>query len=341
MKFIIRRILMVSLMLWLPAAGALAAQDAPVPGPYEIQRRIAAKSGFDVAALWRNLGISSELETVYSRVGIVPDEPAVFDHCEDCEAEVRTLRWRGCPAGTVALRIRDRRGFCRFLFFRTVLTGKAPGRSPWRFIGHADHDFSREDPPDCRTETLGGRRYVVMTAQGASGTGVSLAYERRYEIASDRVREVLSLPAKGHECADASSLCRRFAARVVEANRGGNRIRVDFSVEYLGDRFLLDGRTFEEFPLFTLRRRAVYVREGPLRDYVLSPLESEITSEEVRRVHGIGDLACGDFIRLHHGDLERFAAEAGSDEMAWLMRYLSGCEPTPERERLLGFFARQ
>jgi len=180
-----------------------------------------------------------------------------------------------------------------------------------------------------------------MTAQGASGTGVSLAYERRYEIASDRVREVLSLPAKGHECADASSLCRRFAARVVEADRGGNRIRVDFSVEYLGDRFLLDGRTFEEFPLFTLRRRAVYVREGPLRDYVLSPLESEITSEEVRRVHGIGDLACGDFIRLHHGDLERFAAEAGSDEKAWLKRYLSGCEPTPERERLLGFFARQ
>jgi hypothetical protein len=303
--------------------------------PYDIQRRITSEADYDVAGLWRALGIDSELATVYPRVGSAPGPPERFEACRgDCAAEIHPLQWRGEADKIVALKITQDRGWCRYLLFRQVRAA-GPGGAAWRFIGQADHDFARHRPPEHRTQTLGGGNYFVMTAQSASGTGVSLEYERWYAVAPGSLKEVLSLPRRGHECPSAQSLCRSFSARIDEGKSAGGRIHVTFSVEYQGNRFLLDGRSFVEIPLFTKQRRAVYAPAGESGDFVLSPGESEITAEEIRRTCSIGDWTCEDFIRFNGDASERLAAGPQGEAAAWLKRYVAECEPSAGRDRLL------
>ncbi|HAJ27946.1 MAG TPA: hypothetical protein DCG53_12020 [Syntrophus sp. (in: bacteria)] len=322
------------------ASKPLLAQPASVRfDPYAIKKHIAGKSPFDVTALWRELGISSELATVYKRVGIVPDSPAHFDTCRDCAAEIHPLKWRGMPGRVVALKICQPMGMCRFLLFRQR-DGEQPGRATWLFIGHADHDFALYYPPKHRTEKLGDGYYFVMTAQGVSGTGVSLQYERWYEVAPEGIKEVLSLPAKGHECSSASSLCRSFAARVEKAKSDPRRVRVLFQVQYDGNRFLLDGKSFAEIPLFTKQRRTIYVRSEKTGDYIPSSGEAEIAAKEMQRTSIIGDYSCADFIRFNSHNLMRLASGPDGEARRWLRRYVPGCEPSVERERLLETLAR-
>ena len=322
-------------MVVLCATGHIYAQTAPVRvDPYEIRRCIAGNPDFDVAGLWQTLGISAKLDTVYSRVGMEPVAPATFDECKECEAEICPLAVEGDPDGEVVLTIRQRWGLCRFLLFRPIRSA-AMGRSEWRFIGHADHDFAPYDMPACRGETIGETRYLVMTAQAVSGTGVSLFYERWYEIAPSGMREVLTLPARGHECGDALSLCRTFQSHVMKEDSDDNRIRVDFRFAYSGDEFLIDGKAFAELELFVRQQRATYVRGGRSRDFSLSALESGISKDEIRTVCTIGGLTCGDFLRFNISEISLLASGDNSRIRAWLTKYLSNCEQTPERADLL------
>jgi len=173
-------ILITAGLLMLCRVEDLYARSASVKNdPYGIQKRITGQHDFDVVGLWQDLGISPKMETVYPRVGIIPDEPAIFDKCEDCRAEINPLTWKNSKDKLVALKILQPWGLCRFLIFRP-LRGSTTDKLKWQFIGHADHDFARYQPPKHKTEKLANGRYFVITAQGVSGTGVSLEYERWY-----------------------------------------------------------------------------------------------------------------------------------------------------------------
>lgn len=320
---------------------ALCAGELPIQAdPFEIRDRIAADPGFDVAALWRELGISTELHTVYERVGVQPESPAIFDACEDCAAEIHEEEFGSLGTGII-LKVCQQWGYCRFLVFLPLRDAPAD-RSRWQFIGHADHDFARHFVPEHRIETTGETTYLVVVAQGLTGTGVSLDYERWYEVSAAGMNEVLSLPVRGHECPDDVSLCRSFEATVFPGRSTDRRVEVVFTVTYHGSRFLLDGSSREEVPLFSRRQQAIFVREGLLRDFTLAPRdpESAITMDEMRSVFNVGTMTCDDFIRFNTEELARLASGPDSESRDWLRAYLLSCEPTPERERALGFFTR-
>ncbi len=339
---ILRRLLCFTGLLVIVCTGnALCAGELPIQAdPFEIRDRIAADPGFDVAALWRDLGISPELHTVYGRVGIRPDSPALFDACEDCAAEIHEEEF-GLLGTGIILKVCRPWGYCRFLVFLSLRDAPAD-RSRWQFIGHADHDFARHFMPGYRIETTGKATYLVMIAQGLTGTGVSLDYERWYEVSAAGMNEVLSLPVRGHECPDDVSLCRSFEATVLPGRSTDRRLEVAFTVTYSGSRFLLDGSSREEVSLFSRRQQAIFVREGPLRDFTLSPRdpESAITMDEIRSVFSVGTMTCNDFIRFNTEELTRLASGPDSESRDWLRAYLLSCEPTPERARALGFFTR-
>lgn len=335
---ILRLIFVTGAMLVLCASSHIFAQTAPVRmDPYEIHRRIARD--FDVAGLWQTLGISARLDTVYSRVGMEPVAPATFDRCAECESEITPIRADRDPDGEVVLTICRPWGPCRFLLFRPIRNA-AINQPEWRFIGHADHDFGHYAVPELRTETIGETRYLVMTAQAVSGTGVSLIYERWYEVEPSGMREILTLPARGHECGDALSLCRTFQSQVVKTDSHDNRMCVDFRIAYSGDEFLIDGKSFMELELFVRQQRATYVRGGKSRDFELSVGESEISKDEIRTVCTIGGLTCGDFLRFNISELSLLASGDNSRIKAWLTKYLSDCEQTPERAGLLKSMAK-
>jgi len=332
MMTLIRQLLIVSLMIFLCGGNSFAG-SLPV-SPYNIQKYIKAGNSLDLRPIWRELGIPAELSTVYPRMGIEPDEPAIFDKCDDCRAEIHPLTWRNRKDKRVALKIYQPWGFCRFLIFRPLQSSKAD-KTKWQFIGYADHDFARYDMPEHRTEMLGNGAYFVMTAQGLSGTGVSLQYERWYELSSGGVKEVLSLPVRGHECPGPTTLCRNFSMRVEKAKSNNRSVRILCKVQYTGYRFLLDGQSFEDIYLFATRKKAVYVRDKAGNDFTLSPVESEMTAEEIRLTYSISGLTCEDFLRFNSTPLRRLTAQPDDSRKSWLKRYFQECELSTDGKNLM------
>jgi hypothetical protein len=323
----------------LSAQGAATRID-----PVAVQRDIASNPDFDVASLWRSLGIPARLDTVYPKLGMEgfnPNPNATFERCSGiCEAEITRANLDADEPEELVLRVCRRWELCRFLIFKPIRV--SPGPEQWRFLSYADHAFPN-DLPKYRVELLGGRRYFVMSARGASGTGLSLYYDRWYEVGPTNTHEVLSLPKDGHSCPSARSLCREFRSTVASGTNGpqGDQVVANFTVRYWGDYFLLDETRYGEIPLFARTQRAVYARPKGSDDYALVAQRSDITAGEIRTVYGQSDaLSCRDVLRFNADSLAQIASGRKASAKAWLVRYLAQCEPSQERTRLLGVLTR-
>jgi hypothetical protein len=299
--------------------------------PVAVQQAIARNPDFDVGSLWRALGIPAQLDTVYPKVHVGAANymsDATFGSCGGaCVAEITQASLGAGDTKDLILKIYQDDGPVRFLFFRP--TADPAGTAAWQFIGHADHDFARHYTPDYRTVVIGDRHYFVMSAEGGSGTGISLDYDRWYDVRQGDIHEVLSLPAKGHECMTASSLCREFASMVVSGTAGINdasQFVVNFTVRYWSSRYLLDG-TYDDVPLFAREQRAVYVRPAGSEDYALVAQGSDITAREIPTVFVPGNLTCQDFLGFNANDIAAVASGGDTAAKQWLSRYAADCKP--------------
>ncbi|MGI8493745.1 MAG: hypothetical protein ACR2L1_00325 [Pyrinomonadaceae bacterium] len=151
--------------------------------PYKLHKFINDNQGIDTDKLWKRLGINSQLNMVYSHIGIEFDNDyeSKFDGISQCrEAEGNNLtqlvklQIDNDKVPEVMLKVCSEEKV-RFLVF------KRKGNS-WSFLGSADHDFSRYYEPIPSVRKLDGRRFLVLKCQGISGTGVSLSYERWFEV---------------------------------------------------------------------------------------------------------------------------------------------------------------
>ena len=337
----------ISLFTWSGAAGMAPAhlssisssqqeqgRSVPVssPDPKRIQERLRPEGTTDLSAMWSDLGLSSELDTVWDRVGALwDDEPARFSECNECEAELFEVELNGEPGPESVLKIYEPYGRSRYLIFSAETSERR-----WRLLGHADHDFARYYTPEHSVETLGGRPYLVLRVQGISGTGVSQAFDRWYEV-GDRVTEVLSLPAKGHQCADGLSLCREWESRVIgrETEGGKDTVRVLFRIAYSGSRFLIDGAGEEAVDILETESTVYYSRASAGSPFVVDLDRSEMSQRDLRMVFNIDALGDEDFLRIHRRDLERVIPGSGDETKAWLRRFLHRCADVPERVALL------
>jgi hypothetical protein len=108
-----------------------------------------------------------------------------------------------------------------------------------------------------------------------------------------------------------------------------------FKIQYKGNRFLLDGKSFEDIFLFAEQKNAVYVRKKAGGDFTLSPFDSEITAEEIRQTYSIGELTRTDFLRFNNVPLRRLTAQPDDSRKLWLKRYLQECEPSAAGNNLM------
>ena len=303
--------------------------------PFEIKRQVDAHE-IDVDELWKSLGISAELRTVYSRIGSEHGELGTdtFGSCGDCVAEISRAELDGRPGKELLLKLYQRWGNCRYLVFKDVGKDRS---SAWKLLGHADHDFARYYMPEHRVEVLGGKSFLVLNVQGMSGTGVSLAYDRWYEVDDSDVREVLSLPATGHQCSDMKSLCRAFKSQVISRTdgSGGDSLQVAYSVDYSANYYLVNEKSDVDLQLFSKRQKAVYVRSSDSSEYLLDPQQSNVTEEEPRTVYNIDTLSAEDFLRFNFDELKRVAKSDRGKHKEWLLHYLDECDETNEKTKLL------
>mgnify|MGYP001002107945 CR=1 FL=1 len=294
--------------------------------PYPISNQISVNPKFDIEAVWRKLGIPSSLDTAYRKLGMDEPETVLFDSCKKCSSELKPIKWNNSSEEMVILKICEVSGNCRFLLF-SKKTDKTADGTKWRFIGHADHDFERYYTPSCRAVTSGKTRYLVMKAQGMTGTGVSLDFERWYIVTGTGMKEILTLPSKGHECTDAVSLCRKFSARVLPVEAAKAELKVTYNVEYSGSSYLLDRKSYREIKLFRKQQKAVYMADN---DYKLAETESDITIPEIRTIFSIGNMDCKNFIMFNRPEIKKLSKSTRKLAKQWLNRYIADCESTKE-----------
>src|SRR5262249_4101709 len=138
------------------------------------------------------------------------------------------------------------------------------------------------------------------------------------------LREVLSLPARGHETPMPPSLERHFESKVVGRVDGAREERfvVDFMVHYTG----WDTDRDQRLALFSRAQRAVYIRQRGSANYSLMPQRSTITMREIQTVFNVDSLSCADFFAFNENSL----SEVSSREKGVIARYGSDCDMVPQ-----------
>jgi hypothetical protein len=309
--------------------------------PFELQQRIAGRSDVDLTPIWRSLGLSSRLDTVEARRD--PAHPAAapeFTRCQvECVAEITRDNLDADPAQELILKICEPYGFCRFLFFKA----RRDVRSSWRILGHADHDVARQGLPTYSVKTFGDKHFFVMSAEGTSGTGISLSYARWFEVTSTDVREVLTLPERGYAFSSSRSVERRFRTDVSSYGSGAGHdwFDVTFTVDYLGDTALVDPEASAQMPLFTRVQHAVYARARGASSFTLDASRSTITPSQIDTVYTPDEMDCSSFLRANMSDLVSLVGAANGRTFDWLRRYVTGCPAGEDRTTLLRLLDRR
>jgi hypothetical protein len=318
------------------------AQETSKLDPFEIQRRVTAVDNFDLVVLWQELGIPAELATVWPRVDASrrPSEtPARFVLCDRCAGEAKREDLGAGLSSAVILRICENKysGVCRFLFFDA--TGDAA--KPWRLRGYADHDFGRHYSPTYELTAFGDQRFFVMKAEGDSGTGISFAYSRWFEILPRDVREVLTIPGSGHESLTSRSVDKAFNSTVTSSSSSaqGDELDVTFAVTYSANYFLVDQRVDEPLDLFKRVQHATYARPPGAREFVLVTSRSDVSVHEIQTVYTADEVKCSEFIQTNLEDLLQLARGRRGHVTEWIQRYAEGCEASPARTMLLSVLA--
>lgn len=295
--------------------------------PYSIKQYIDENHSIDAGLLWQELEIGSEMQTVYPRIGFKPEEieSVLFESCESCSAEIFKLELDGDPGKEVLLKIYENLGLTRYLIFQSRKIGESVS---WKLLGHADHDFARYYNPQHRVQNFGGKKWLVVTCQGISGTGVSLDYDRWYEVDGHGVREALSLSAEGHQSTASGYPERKFASRVVNYQR--DKTGEKFTVEYSIKQQVYIGSEDQRIKFKDRKQAAVYIRRPHADKFELYQRFSEITPDEIKTAYNIDTFSSEDFIKFNFASLEKIARYGRQAHKEWLRGFLQDCEDTPE-----------
>lgn len=180
----------------LPSATILP-KKAPEPkslSPYDIRNFIDGETELDLTTLWQML----QIRTInFSRSDeFDPANYPFLGNCSGCQAEAFEYELDGQPGVEVLLKISDGGGrSSRYLVFSS-----RDGRwDEWKLLGHIDSDDNKYRMSQHKVFMGGGRNWLTISSQGASGTGVSLYLDRVFLVRGGRVLEVLSYVLEGHQ----------------------------------------------------------------------------------------------------------------------------------------------
>ena len=81
---------------------------------------------------------------------------------------------------------------CRFLLLHQ-------SSSVWSLVDYLDSDYEKYELPTAWIEASQNRRWLVKSAFGGGGTGVSLEVADWYEMRCGALQNILDVPLKGHD----------------------------------------------------------------------------------------------------------------------------------------------
>jgi hypothetical protein len=250
--------------------------------------------------------------------------------CSNCHAETFEYDLDAEIGREVLLRIDDRQSeSCRYLVVK--LTGERVNK--WKLLGHIDHNFGRYRMPQHLAVLSGGRLWLVIQGQGASGSGVALYFDRVFLVVRNRLTEVFRYNSEGHQSGFSYEPTREFYGHILSCDikNGVATAEIEFSVTYCA---YDHPKPSQVITLFAKRQKAVLsARLGQGKD-TLDVDHSELTHDELDAVYNIDSLSNEDFLKYNYKELSRIAAGTDMTLKEWLRQFLDACENTTEQRRL-------
>ena len=265
-------------------------------------------------------------------------EAGYFETCDgDCEASISTHELDGEPGEEVLLKLTNGRTNCRYVLFKGSET---VGLEP-KQLGHVDEDFNKYEMSTHRVVNAAGKSWLVIRAQGGSGSGFSLYDETWYEVRKKRLRRVWYYPESGQSSSWPRGLSRYFQAEVVAPpqTEGRNekpvltiRYSVSYSVGESGEK--------EDVLHYENEHHARYVWNEHKREFVFNAQLSDVEEDEIFAIAGYEDPE----LEIHGSDvffkynLESLLKIArGQDNVPkdWLRLLLEDRSDTPATKALL------
>jgi hypothetical protein len=283
--------------------------------PGDIESFINLHPDIDLTKIWRSLGIENS------------DDVLALTKCSNCKAESFHYDLDDEPGHEILLKVSEQRGErARFLAFKWKQR-----EDHWKLLGHAD-GWAKYIETYHMILLSGGKPWLVVRSQGASGSGIALYVDQIYQISGGRLRRVAAYRAEGVESGGPDAASRQFIARVAscEVKHGQAIVKLDLSVAYsfydpYGHRFI---------DLFEKRQRATMLHRLNEDTDFLDTSRSNLSEYELDSVYNVDSMYENEFVKFNLAELSRIAGGKDLAPKKWLSKYLKTLEQTAEVRRL-------
>ena len=302
-------------LLLLALTGFADAQNlsAVVASPYHLAEFVETHSNFDWKNVWRALKITDQ-SIFLPACDEDPNGPS------SCSTEIVTV----VDPRQLILILEHRSSS-----FQVFLRYQSKGQDKWQFSG-AYAPFVKYFRPEHRITRLGPKPFLVITAQGAAGTGVSSKVESWIDLTKPGLEPVLDFTSEADYQPFAEGIARHTSGVASITSVPVERITVAFHIEFdgvEGDNLLRVGERTD---------RVVYTRAKSGQFELDEPL-STATSKQIDEFYqdfDSNDFDNRDFLEFNFKGLMAIANGRDSKLRLWLQKFLAACPDTPESRRL-------
>jgi hypothetical protein len=296
--------------------------------PYDIRNFIDGSHDLDLTQLWERLRIKTINFSTSQKLD--PFTFRYFQSCNSCRAEIFQYELDGQPGNEILLKISDEPAqACRYLVFGEV----AGHEGTWKMLGHIDTAVNKYRMSQHMIFMGGGRSWLVINSQGASGTGIASYFDRVFLVEQGRVEEVLSYMSEGHQSSWPIHDSREFFGQLTACELKGNQVtaEVGFNVRYFGENHL-NGRS--GVLLWEKSQRGVFTTEIGQSYQVLDAKRSTVSERELDEVYNTDSLTEEGFFRFNSKELSEIASGDNKSKKEWLRQHLENCQDSTEKRRL-------
>jgi len=281
--------------------------------PYNLAKYVETHSNFDWEPLWRALNVDAGI--------FLPRCDGGFQGVPSCSSEIIMVD----PLQLIVILEQ------RSSMFEVFLRYQGDGPGIWHFSG-AYAPFVKYFHPEHRFTRLAAKPFLVVTGQGAAGTGISSKIESWIDLTRGGLDPVLQFTSQAHDEPLPEGIGRSILGFVVSISSDPiERITVAFDIKFeavegLDNRYFIGERG----------DRVVYTRDKSGQFELDEPL-STATSEQVEDFYesfGSDTFDDGEFLEFNLKGLAAIAKGTDSKPRLWLQRFLGTCPDTLESRQL-------
>ena len=267
----------------------------------------------------------ANLTRLWERLGVRNEDGSFEWGCNNAEAQAFDYHLDDDLDEEVVLRIGDR--MCesyRYLIFKARAFDKI------ELLGHIEVR-GKYRPSTHAVLLSGGKAWLVIEGQAASGSGLAVYDHTIYRVSSRSVKPVLSYYSEIHQSGFNAAPSKTIVARPVSIEVQDGRVKgtVSYGVEYL----LYNGQNATS--LFKKQQTAVIIGSRAGGAVRLDAAASNITPHEFATVFNFDSMGEEEFLTYNRSELRAIATGRDRIKKQWLQDYLATCENSSVKRELM------